>query len=92
MHPSNLITLREYLAYSEGTEIAGSFIKFVLCVEMLSARSDFSHYLNGDTTHTERDDACLTVTVALTDCAGNTEMRGRRYTLRLPKLKVVRTR
>lgn len=53
LHPSNLITLWENLAYSEDPEIAGSFIKFVLCVEMLSARSDFSHYLNGDTTHRE---------------------------------------
>lgn len=92
LHPSNLITLQENLAYSEGTEIAGTFIKFVLCVEMLSARSDFSHYLNGDTTHTERYDACLTVTVALTNCARNTEMRGRRCILRLPKLEVVTTR
>lgn len=43
LQPSNLITLPENLAYSKGTEIAGTFIKFVLCVEMLSAGSDFSH-------------------------------------------------
>lgn len=43
----------------------------VLCVEMPSARSDFSHYRNGDTTHRERYDACLPVTAALTNCAGN---------------------
>lgn len=88
LHPNNSVTLQENLASSEGTEIAGGFIKFVLCVEMLSSRSDFSHYLNEDTAHTEMHDACLTVTVALTNCTRNTEMRGRRCILRLPELNV----
>lgn len=79
LHPSNLITLPENLVYWGGTGIAGSFIKLVLCVEVLSARSDFLIILMGIPLM-ERYDACLTVTAALTSCTRNTARETCAYT------------
>lgn len=39
--------------YSQGWEEAGSLMKFVLCVGMVSAGSDSCHYLDGDGTQRE---------------------------------------